>query len=66
MVGNQSPEFAEALTACRPDQIVIDPRAAADRRVAAAGGLSRDLLVEASKSRSSKSEVERFDSGLQI
>jgi GDP-mannose 6-dehydrogenase len=24
VVGNQSPEFAEALTACRPDQIVID------------------------------------------
>jgi GDP-mannose 6-dehydrogenase len=24
VVGNQSPEFAEALTACRPEQIVID------------------------------------------
>ena len=24
VVGNQSPEFAEALTSCRPDQIVID------------------------------------------
>jgi GDP-mannose 6-dehydrogenase len=24
VVGNQSPEFADALTACRPDQIVID------------------------------------------
>jgi GDP-mannose 6-dehydrogenase len=46
VVGNQAPEFADAVKARRSGHIVIDSRPAADRRLAVEGRLQRDLLVE--------------------
>ena len=47
VVGNGAPEFSEALTRTRPDQIIVDLVRVKTPRVRDPGRLSRDLLVTA-------------------